>query len=340
MKKWVSKLKKSFKYVLDIYDQKVKPRLEVVIKYMNKYTGIDYITDKYQHLRSVTRHRITGLLFVSPWLIGLYFFGLRPFLSSLRMSLADSARYIINPDTSSVDFVVTGWTFKHFTSLFQTQPEHVGIVINVFSDIALIVPLVMIFALMLALMLNQTFKGKGIFRVIFFIPVILLSGNMLSYFGQYNLLSVPAVQSGAIASGISRFLPQQFQTLIIGAFERIILILWLSGVQTLIFLAGLQKNDKAIYEAASIDGASLWDSFWKITLPGLHNLMIINIIYTTVIYANLSNNPMIGLIKETIVDVRYGRSYASALAWILFLIELLIIGIYVLMIKLSNRRYS
>jgi ABC-type sugar transport system permease subunit len=340
MRKLIDRINQIRLKLITFYQKKIHPPLSKILGYVYIYTGLAWLTGKYQHLKARTRHRITGLLFVTPWLIGLYFFGLRPFLSSLRMSLADSARYIINTDTLKVDFVVTGWTFKHFSSLFKTQPDHVRLIIDVFTDIALIVPLVMIFALLLALMLNQTFKGKGIFRVIFFIPVILLSGNMLSYFGQYNLLSVPAVQSGAIASGISRFLPPQFQTLIIGAFERIILILWLSGVQTLIFLAGLQKNDRAIYEAASIDGASLWDSFWKITLPGLHHLMIINIIYTTVIYANLSNNPMIGLINQTIVDVRYGRAYASALAWILFLIELLIIGIYVLMIKLSNRRYS
>jgi ABC-type sugar transport system permease subunit len=111
-------------------------------------------------------------------------------------------------------------------------------------------------------------------------------------------------------------------------------------VQTLIFLAGLQKADKTVYEAASIDGANLWDSFWKITLPGLHSLMIINIIYTAVIYANLSNNRLVVLIENTLVDVRFGRPYSTALAWILFVIELLIIGIYTLLIKLSNKRYQ
>lgn len=333
IKCWIEKVEK-------IYETKVRPTLSKYVSVVFKYTGIAWLIYRFQRLKQGTRNAITGLIFVLPWMIGLYLFGMRPFLSSLRMTVADQAQYIINTNTQTVDFVVKGWTFKHFIELFKNQPGHVQTIISVFSDIALIVPLVMIFALLLALMLNQPIKGKGIFRVIFFIPVILLSGNMLSYFNQYNLLTVPAIQSGAIANGINQYLPRQFAVLITGAFERIVLILWLSGVQTLIFLAGLQKNDKTIYEAASIDGASMWDSFWKITLPGLHHLMIINIIYTTVIYANLSNNPLIGLINQTLVDVRYGRAYSSMLAWMLFVIELLIIGIYTLLIKLSNRRYT
>jgi ABC-type sugar transport system permease subunit len=340
MKKFIDSLRRNLMRLEKVYESSIRPKVDRILAVVFKYTGITYLTKKYQHLSNRKRHAITGLMFVSPWLLGLYLFGLRPLLSSIRMSFANQAQYIINPEATSVVFVVNGWTTRHFTSLFQNQPGHVQTIISVFSDIALIVPLVMIFALLLALMLNQPIKGKGIFRVIFFIPVILLSGNMLSYFNQYNLLSVPAITSGAITSGINQYLPPQFSAIITGAFERIVLILWLSGVQTLIFLAGLQKNDRAIYEAAAIDGASLWDSFWKITLPGLHSLMIINIIYTTVIYANLSNNPLIGLINQTLVDVRFGRAYSSMLAWILFIVQLLIIGIYTLMIKLSNRRYQ
>lgn len=286
-----------------------------------------------------TRHAISGILFISPWLIGLYMFGLRPFLSSLRMSFASRAIYVIDENAQSVDFIVKGWTMKQFLTFIEQQPDHVASALAVFADIVLIVPLVMVFALILALMLNQPIKGRTVFRVIFFVPVILLSGNMISYFNQYDLLTVPAISGGSISAAIDRYLPEQFSFLVMGAFERIVLILWLSGVQTLIFLAGLQKTDRMVYEAAAIDGASLWDSFWKITLPGLHNLMVINIIYTTVIYANLSNNRLISLIQQMTVDVRFGRAYASALSWLLFIIELTIIGIYLLLIRVATKRY-
>ncbi|MDP3130487.1 MAG: ABC transporter permease subunit, partial [Bacillota bacterium] len=128
-------------------------------------------------------------------------------------------------------------------------------------------------------------------------------------------------------------------------------ILWLSGVQILIFLAGLQKMDKSIYEAAEIDGASMWETFWKITLPALIPLMYINIIYTTVIYANLSNNAIVSIINVnsseqgslsgTLTDeVNFGRAYSAALSWVLFAIELFVIGAYSGIIKLASRRYD
>jgi len=322
------------------YKDKLERPLTKVAMFLYVYLGVRWLVKKYQGLTERTRNRVTGLMFVSPWFVGLYMFGIRPFLNSIRMSLADQAQYIINTQTQTVEFVLKGWTFKHLTNLIKNQPGHIQTITSVFADVALVVPLVLVFSLVLALMLNQGVKGKGIFRVIFFIPVILLSGNLLSYFNQYNLLSVPAVANGLIARQINRFLPGQFTGLIIDAFEKIVLILWLSGVQTLIFLAGLQKRNQAIYEAAAIDGASMWDSFWKITLPSLQNLMIINVIYTVIIYTNLSNNALIGLINQTLVDVRFGRSYSSVLAWMLFLIELVIIGAYTLVIKLSNRRYN
>ncbi|MFP4178120.1 MAG: carbohydrate ABC transporter permease [Acholeplasmataceae bacterium] len=303
------------------------------------FLGFDRIVRAYQGLRMRTRHAISGILFISPWLIGLYMFGLRPFLSSLRMSFASRAIYVIDENAQSVDFIVKGWTMKQFLTFIEQQPDHVASALAVFADIVLIVPLVMVFALILALMLNQPIKGRTVFRVIFFVPVILLSGNMISYFNQYDLLTVPAISGGSISAAIDRYLPEQFSFLVMGAFERIVLILWLSGVQTLIFLAGLQKTDRMVYEAAAIDGASLWDIFWKITLPGLHNLMVINIIYTTVIYANLSNNRLISLIQQMTVDVRFGRAYASALSWLLFIIELTIIGIYLLLIRVATKRY-
>ncbi len=333
-------IKNVFTKITNFYSNKVSPIINNVFKIIMKYLGVSWLYSKFRKLKQRTRKAIIGVLFILPWLIGLYIFGLQPFLQALRISLAEQAIYVVDQQLNIPVFQVKGWTLKQFITIFSNQPEHVQLIIDVFLDILLIVPLVMVFSLVLALMLNQKIKGKGIFRVIFFIPVILLSGSMLYYFSEYNLLTAPAIQDGTITLGISKYLPQELARLVALAFEKIILILWLSGVQTLIFLAGLQKNDKTIYEAASIDGATMWESFWKITLPGLHSLMIINIIYTSVIYANLSNNRLVVLIENTLVDVRFGRPYSTALAWILFLIELSIIGIYTLAIKLSNKRYQ
>ena len=135
------------------------------------------------------------------------------------------------------------------------------------------------------------------------------------------------------------YLPEKVVEIIIDVFGKIILILWFSGVQTLVFLAGLQKDNTAVYEAASIDGANKWEMFWKITFPTLMPLITINIIYTTVIYAN-TGNELTGIISSNIAPPEYGRDYASALSWILFGIEIVVILVYVLIFKLANRKYK
>lgn len=293
----------------------------------------------YQKLSNKKKKMVQGYLYILPWIIGLSVFGVYQTGFSLRLSLATSSRPVFDETTLENKMVTEGFGLKQYLDIFQNNPNHVESIINTLFDIALVIPLVVIFSLLLALLLKKKIKGVGIFKTIFFIPVILLSGSLLSYFNQYGLLTMPCISSGKIAESINFYFPGALASIIMGAFSKIILILWLSGVQTLIFLVGLQKVHKDIYEAAAIDGASNWDVFWKVTLPSILPLMIINLSYTTVLYANLSNNALITLINQCVATAQYGRPYASALAWILFIIELIVIGFYTLIIKLSQRKY-
>ena len=288
------------------------------------------------------RRQITGLVFISPWIFGFFYFQLDGIITSIRIAMAEKATYDIGADKLSV-FTIKLYPLKSFYLNFTkilNQPDHLEVIFGFIKDIMLIVPLVLVFALILALMLNQKIKGRGIFRMIFFIPVILLSGNMLSYFTQYNLLTVPAITNGELVKQMSEIFHPALAEVISLAFSKLVLILWLSGVQTLIFLAGLTKIDRSIYEAASVDGASKWESFWKITLPALIPLLIINVVYTTVVYSNLSSNDIIGLISSTQGQVKFQRPYASALSWVLFVIDLLVIGVYSLFIKIASKKYN
>lgn len=293
----------------------------------------------FKNLPNKKKNAIQGYLYILPWIIGFLIFGAYQLYQSLRMSFAKNARFVIDADKGTSKFVMEGFSFIQYGSIFKDNPQHLETILSVIKDVAIVVPLVVIFSLILALLLKQKLKGIGVFRTIFFIPVILLSGNMLQYFSQYGLLTMPGVVSGNVQETISFYFNGGIAEVISFAFGKIILILWLSGVQTIIFLAGLNKIDKSVYEAASIEGASGWDSFWKITLPAISGMIIINIIYTTVIYCNLSNNALVTLISNCTSDPNYGRDYASALAWILFLIELLIIGLYSLIVKLIFKKY-
>lgn len=292
----------------------------------------------FQKLSNKKKQAIQGYLYILPWIIGFLIFGAIQLFNSIRISLAENATYVINEAKGESVFKVYGFSFTQYIQIFRDHPDHVDTIMATFKDVMIVVPLVIVFALVLALLLKKSIKGRGIFRTIFFIPVILLSGNLLGYFSQYGLLVMPAAASSKITESIAFYFPESIAEIIGFAFGKIILILWLSGVQTIIFLAGLNKIDKAVYEAASIEGANGWDSFWKITLPSLSGLIIINVIYTTVIYCNLSNNALVSLINDSMTSGALGRDYASALSWILFVLELLVIGIYTLIITLIFRR--
>jgi ABC-type sugar transport system permease subunit len=101
-------------------------------------------------------------------------------------------------------------------------------------------------------------------------------------------------------------------------------ILWFSGVQIILFLAGLQKINKEVYEAASIDGASPWESFWKITLPSLKPIILVSSIYTIVMLSTFSTNSVLYRIN-VVRQQSFGQ--ASALSWVYFIVIGFILGI-------------
>lgn len=341
MKNFLEKLKNKLSPVLakvGAFFEKIGRALDKVGEFLKKYLGINWLASVYQKkLSNEAKKAVCGYLFILPFLIGLFIFGLKPLFTSIRMAISDYTDDIVQDDQKVT--ITEGWGIKQFEQLFVDNPEHVEAILNVLGDVLVVVPLVLIFSLILSLLLNRKLKGIKVFRMIFFIPVILLSGNLLGYFQEYDLLVVPALSSGDLADTLSFYLPEEITEIIMAAFNKVILILWLGGVQTLIFLAGLQKTNTPVYEAASIDGATSWEMFWKITFPSLFPLMLINIVYTTVVYANLGNE-----LTEIITSVRlsgqYGYDYASALAWMLFAIELVVIGVYVLALSLANKRYE
>jgi ABC-type sugar transport system permease subunit len=119
---------------------------------------------------------------------------------------------------------------------------------------------------------------------------------------------------------------------LVAVIQQLILVLWYSGVQILIFLAGLQKVNTQVYEAASIDGASPWEIFWKITLPVVKPFILVNLIYTTVDLFTNSLNDVILLIKENMFKVETGFGYATSLAWIYFTIIFVLLLLMVLIL--------
>ncbi|MDX9692418.1 MAG: sugar ABC transporter permease [Acholeplasmataceae bacterium] len=272
----------------------------------------------------VLRENLIGYSFIMIWIIGFLVFVLYPFLSSIVYGLSNVRILGTGID---VDF---HW-FTNYRNIFQIEEgfEFTEALVDFLKDLAFQVPIIIVFSVLIAVLLNQPIKGRGIFRSIFFLPVIIASGPVINELVSQGAGGANIFESYGFIAVIESTLNPALAEPIVNIFSEIIIIFWFSGVQILIFLAGLQKVDGQIYEAARVDGAGPWESFWKITLPSLSNLVFVNIIYTVVLLSTFSENPVIVSIRSNMSSTREGSGYgmATAMAWVYFLVIMIILGL-------------
>lgn len=261
----------------------------------------------------IGRHRrtIAGYCFIMPWVIGFILFMAYPLYSSLKMSFNK-----VFITTTGIVMEPVGW--ENYKRAFLSDTTFIEEMLGFLKSVVFMVPIVIVFSLFVALLINQPIRLKGFFRSIFFLPVVITSGEVVKELFSQGATSIPIVERYGIINWIQDNLSRSWADPIIGIIEQLIVVLWFSGVQILIFLAGLQKVNSQIYEAAQIDGASPWEIFWKITLPGIKAFILVNIIYTIVDLFTNSLNDVILLIKEHMFRVDTGFGYATSLSWIYF----------------------
>jgi len=267
------------------------------------------------------RENLIGYSFIGIWIFGFFVFMFYPFISSLIYSMSDVK---ILGGGIKLEFQ---W-FENYKNIFRVEEGFAFIeaLIDFLKEIVFQVPIIIVFSVMIAVLLNQPIKGRGGFRSIFFLPVIISSGPVINELITQGAGGANIFESYGFISIIENTLNPALSGPIINIFSEIIIIFWFSGVQILIFLAGLQKVDRQIYEAARVDGAGPWESFWKITLPSLSSLIFVNVIYTVVLLSTFSENAVIVSIKSNMFNINTGYGMASAMAWVYFIIVMLLIG--------------
>ncbi len=285
--------------------------------------------------RLAKREAIAGLLFVLPWIIGACIFLFYPLANSFWYSLNNIR---ITPKGMKFSYIGIG----NFTQILTADVDFLPQLISYISSTIISVPIIVVFALIIAMMLNQNIKGKGFFRLIFFLPVIIVSGPILGTLQSQGAGTISAIDMQAITTAIGNVLPSSLAEPISEVFSNMITILWYSGVQILIFLSGLQKIDRSIYEAAKIDGGSGWECFWKITLPTIKPLVMLNCVYTVVFISNNDQNEMIELIKASMFSgtKEKGYGYASAMAWLYSVVVLLLVGLFAVLFIAKKDVYA
>jgi len=256
---------------------------------------------------------LRGYLFLLPWMIGIVMFVAYPLIYSFFISFHKVG---VKIDGSGLKYDFVGMTnYKHAFVVDNVFPIEMFLFMR---EVILVVPITVIFALLISIMLNQKFKGRMLYRAVFFLPVIFASGQVLLELFNQGQGSLPLVERYNLTDVIYDVLPLTAAGTVVDLLSKFVIILWFSGVQIILFLAAFQTISKTIYEAAQIDGATPWESFWKITFPAISPFIILNLIYTLVEQSSNPFNPIIRHILENTTDANTGYGYASALGWIYF----------------------
>lgn len=267
-----------------------------------------------------TREAFTGYAFVMIWIIGFLAFTLYPLVQTFMYSLNN-----VTVTISGIDLEYVKWA--NYTKALFADPKFVEVLIDYAIQTVLSVPIIIIFSLIIALLLNVNFKLRGLFRTIFFLPVVITSGPVIVELTQQGATSAPGVANSTTIAAFIASLPPSLRGSFQFLLSSFILILWFSGVQILIYLASLQKIDKSIYEAAAIDGASAWEAFWKITLPSLSAPTMVIAIYTIITLSQFSENAVIKYIGNQTYNPQGGIGYASAMSFLYFTVLVLLLTI-------------
>ncbi len=281
-----------------------------------------------------------GYVFVLPFILGFFIIYLPMIVESIRISFSE-----IKPNLTGVGASVV-YEFvgiKNYSYVLFEDTEFVKTLMTNLEDLILDVPAIVIFSLFLAIILNQKMQGRAIFRAIFFIPVIVSTG-IIEYIDMKNILSETmgstsvggdagqAVQTGneiISAIDVQKFFAnmqvgQGLVTYVTGLVNDVYDIVNRSGVQMLIFLAGLQSISPAIYESAYMEGATSWETFWKITFPMISPMILVNAVYTIIDAFTTETNA----VMQRIAFVNENKPTAAmAMSWIYFLVVIALIGL-------------
>lgn len=288
------------------------------------------------------KNAVSGYLFILPFIIGFLAFMAYPLYQAVRMVFSE---VILDPQNSTFSWRWVG--LANIERAFTVDAVFTRAMVEEIGAMVALVPAVLVFSLFVAVLLNRKFAGRGVVRAIFFLPVILASGVLVGIETDNALLAMVTTQiqeqnvmragvTGVIenmlenvvgAAGVSDFIQY-----ILDIINQIYAIAMASGIQILIFLAGLQIINPSIYEAASIEGATGWENFWKITFPMISPMILVVVVYSIIDFMVRTDGEVMDMVYvQMFQHSRYG--YGSAIAMIYFGAIAAILGIIAFIIS-------
>ena len=295
------------------------------------------IKQKKKRLTLEQKTSLVGHLYILPFYLGFIFF----FLSSLIKSF----KYVFCNVTFEISGVLTKYTgLENLKYIFNTDLDFKINLVKALTELLWKTPVVLIMSLILAMIANSNIKFKPVVRSVFFLPVIIAGGVVLDTIKMDGIASL--MMTGSVVSatgevthssaltdllvqvGLNQGLVQFFQNISSNIFE----VMYNCGIPMLIFISALQGIPSSLYEASSVEGATTWDDFWKITLPMIMPTMLINLVYIIVDSFSSSSHPIMKQILNSIELLRLGQ--ASAMVWVFCTI---IAVVFIILFLIFNR---
>ena len=282
----------------------------------NKHRGIEDLKSRY------------GLMFIAPWVLGFVLFFAIPVFQSVWFSLSDVS---LGNNGLVTKFV----GLSHYRYALLQSGAYTATLGTAVTSLLYQLPIIVLISMVLALILNQKFRGRTFFRALFFLPVIIATGIVMDILfmttGSMSESTVNESLSGNMfnVSDVAAFLdlPSGISDYAEKAISNIFDLIWSSGIQTVLFIAGLQSVPSSLYEASRVEGATKWEEFWFITFPMLSNVTLLVMVYTMVELFISNRNVLILKVYDLMRAAVYDQT--SAMMWFYFLIVGGIMGIIV-----------
>ena len=270
-----------------------------------------------------------GWLFISTWLVGVVLFFAIPVIQSIIYSFSQMT---ITED--GINTVNVG--LKNYNYIINEHTDYLNWLTRSITNFLYSLPVIVMLSMVLALLLNQKFRGRLFFRALYFMPVIIATGvviDLISGMSGSDMTSSSVNES--VSGGMFSVqdviavldLPPQVAEFVQKIISDIFNLIWNSGIQTVLFLAGLQSIPATLYEASKVEGATKWEEFWFITFPMLSNVTLLVIIYTMVELFVSNKNVVVAHVYSLMRAAVYDQT--SAMMWFYFISIGVVMGIIV-----------
>lgn len=300
-----------------------------------KLNIIQKVVKKIKNLSYQQQKVVCGLLFLLPWFIGFCIFFFKPLITTIWWSFNK-----VTPEAGHLTISFNG--IENYISIFTKTMFGTRTFLEILTvsvqEMLLNVPIILIFSLLIAVVLNTKFKGHQLLKAVFFIPVIynstIISTVLNGTFGDY--MSGSGANSMDMLESFASYLLQiglaeDLIKFLIDAVDRIFTIVNMSGIQIIIFIAALQSIPRHLYEAAKVEGATTYECFWKITFPMVSPMFLPIIVYTIV--DSFAGSDLIHFMTKQSEGIQMAYGLSSAVAVIYFLVNIFVIMLVFLILR-------